>query len=285
MIRYGVCLPNGGVPARSLVEFGCRAEAAGWDGVFLEDYIVWQSDQAVPTFDPWAVLAATAVRTDRIRLGIQVTPLARRRPWKVAAEAVTVDHLSNGRMILGVGLGDTGEAVGADINFTHFGEELDPKRRAGQLDEALEIVVGLWSGQPFSYVGRFFNVKEITVLPRPVQSPRIPIWVGGGYPLRGPVNRAIRWDGSCLYRHKSQPMMPDDVRALRQLRAGHRPDGEAYDIAVGGRPRPGPEQWDLERRHIRSMAEAGITWWIEYLPPDDERVMRACVERGPLRID
>ncbi len=283
MIRYGLCLPNGGVSAGALVDFAHRAEAAGWDGVFLEDYIVWHSDQGTATYDPWALLAAMALRTEHIRLGVQVTPLARRRPWKVAAEAVTVDHLSNGRLILGVGLGDTGESVGTDINFTHFGEEQDPKRRARMLDEALDIITGLWSGKPFSYKGKFYSLKKVRLLPRPVQSPRIPIWVGGGYPLKGPVNRALRWDGACLYRHKTHHMTPDDVRALKALVAERRPDAGAYDIAVGGSRRP--KNVERERKRIRSLAEAGMTWWIEYVPPDKEKAMQRCIERGPLRVD
>jgi alkanesulfonate monooxygenase SsuD/methylene tetrahydromethanopterin reductase-like flavin-dependent oxidoreductase (luciferase family) len=75
------------------------AEDAGWDGVLLEDYIVYQSRQDVPAFDPWIALAAMALRTTRLRLGTMVTPVARRRPWKLAREAVTLDHLSGGRVI------------------------------------------------------------------------------------------------------------------------------------------------------------------------------------------
>src|SRR5215468_1636529 len=109
-MRYGLSLPNGGVcgDARMLAELGCLAEEAGWDGVFVEDYIVHQSDGAVPTCDPWIALAAIAVGTSRVRLGTSVTPLNRRRPWKVAREAVALDQLSNGRFILGVGSGDAG---------------------------------------------------------------------------------------------------------------------------------------------------------------------------------
>src|SRR5512136_1979140 len=145
-MKYGLSLPNGGVDAATLIDFAVLAEAAGWDAVFLEDYIVWQGHQEVPTYDPWALLAAIAVRTQRICLGTQVTPLPRRRPWKVAQECVTVDHLSNGRLILGVGLGDL---VGSDVSFSGVGETMDLKQRAGMLDEALDILAGLWRGEPF----------------------------------------------------------------------------------------------------------------------------------------
>lgn len=137
-MRYGLSLPNGGVcgDARVLAELGCLAEEAGWDGVFVEDYIVHQSDGAVPTCDPWIALAAMAVGTKRIRLGTSVTPLNRRRPWKVAREAVALDQLSNGRFILGVGSGDVGEA-----GFSRVNEVRDAKERAKILDEALDIIL------------------------------------------------------------------------------------------------------------------------------------------------
>ena len=116
-MRYGICLPNGGAcgDPGTLADFAALAEAAGWDGIFLEDYIVWQGHQEVPTYDPWISLAAMALRTTRLRLGTSITPLPRRRPWKVASEAVVIDHLSHGRMILGVGIGDTS----IDVSFSH----------------------------------------------------------------------------------------------------------------------------------------------------------------------
>src|SRR6266849_5046198 len=107
-MRYSLGLPNmcPGGDFGALVELAVQAEAAGWDGIFLEDYITHWSARDAPTCDPWIVLAAISQRTQRVRLGTSVTPLSRRRPWKLAREAVTLDHLSNGRFILGVGLGD-----------------------------------------------------------------------------------------------------------------------------------------------------------------------------------
>jgi alkanesulfonate monooxygenase SsuD/methylene tetrahydromethanopterin reductase-like flavin-dependent oxidoreductase (luciferase family) len=162
MMRYGICLPNGGVcgDPRTLADLAALAEEAGWDGIFLEDYIVWQGHQDVPTYDPWISLAAMAMRTARIRLGTSITPLPRRRPWKVASEAVAIDHLSNGRLILGVGIGDTS----LDVSFTHFGEITDAKQRGKMLDEALTVLTGLWRGKPFQFDGEFFHLTEVTLL-------------------------------------------------------------------------------------------------------------------------
>lgn len=279
-MRYGLNLPNGGVAPARLGDFAALAEQAGWDGVFLEDYIVWQGDQTVDTYDPWVCLAVMATRTRRARLGTLVTPLARRRPWKVARETTSLDHLSGGRLILGVGLGDT---VSVDVSFTHFGEALELKERGERLDEALEVLVGLWKGQPFSYAGRHFSLKETAFRPTPIQQPRIPIWVGGGYPLPGALGRAARWDGSCLYRHESHYLSPDDVTALGAFVRERRGSLDGYEIVVGGSPRR--DDWQEERAYIRELARAGMTWWVEYVPPDDLKRMEECVRRSPLRAD
>src|SRR5690242_16128949 len=250
-MKYGLSLPNGGVcgDTRVLAELGCLAEKAGWDGVFVEDYITHQSDGAVPTCDPWIALAAMAAGTRRVRLGTSVTPLSRRRPWKVAREAVALDQLSSGRFILGVGSGDGGEA-----GFSRVNEARDAKERAAMLDEALDVILGLWTGEPFSYQGRYFQVNEMTFLPTPVQRPRIPIVVGGGWPLRGPSLRAARYDGCCLYKqHKPgdfSDWTPDDVRELKAFVESHRSEedlGKPYEIKLGGRSRS--DDWKQDRAH------------------------------------
>jgi alkanesulfonate monooxygenase SsuD/methylene tetrahydromethanopterin reductase-like flavin-dependent oxidoreductase (luciferase family) len=279
-VRYGLSLPTGGEcgDPRFLVELAERAEAAGWDGVFPEDYVVYHGDPTAATSPTWPVLAAIAVRTSRVTLGVEVTPLARRRPWNVAREVAAVDQLSEGRAVLGVGLGDVRDHVVADASFTHFGEERSAQRRAELLDEGLDIVAGLWTGEPFSFRGKHFTIDEVTFLPRPMQKPRPPIWVGGGYPHRRPIERALRWDGACLYNAAGGPLPPEAVADLRR-RAGDLP----WTIAVGGSRRR--EDWDAERAHITAVRQEGADWWIEWAEPDDRDAMRAVVNRGPLRVD
>jgi alkanesulfonate monooxygenase SsuD/methylene tetrahydromethanopterin reductase-like flavin-dependent oxidoreductase (luciferase family) len=283
-VQYGLALPTGGEcgDPRFLVELAERAEAAGWDGVFPEDYVLYQGDRAMPTCPTWPVLAAMAVRTTRIVLGVEVTPVTRRRPWNVAREVAAVDQLSEGRAALGVGLGDTGEHVVGDASFTAFGEERDPRRRGEMLDEALEIIAGLWTGEPFSFSGTHFTVGEVTFRPRPVQQPRIPIWIGGGYPNPRPTRRAARWDGSCLYKETHggawEDLGPADIRDLR-ARAGDK----LFTICVGGRRRN--DDWESDREWIRTVAEAGADWWAEFVADAEADAMRAGVDRGPLRID
>ena len=274
--------PNGDF--RVLVELAVLAEEAGWDTIFLEDYITHWHAKDAPTCDPWVLLSAIAQHTTRVRLGMSVTPLSRRRPWKVAREAVTLDRLSNGRFVLGVGLGDVREP-----GFTQVGEVIDARQRAHMLDEALDILVGLWSGEPFSYPGEHYQVQELTFLPKPVQQPRIPIWIGASLPHKGPVRRAARWDGILAYKYTPdgswQDLTAEEVRALRGEIESQRTSPAPFEISLGGRRRA--PDWEQERRLMKELAEAGGTAWMEYLEPDMLTDIQACIEhvkRGPLRI-
>jgi alkanesulfonate monooxygenase SsuD/methylene tetrahydromethanopterin reductase-like flavin-dependent oxidoreductase (luciferase family) len=254
-VRFGIDLSaigDWGHPRR-IAELAALAEESGWDGVFVEDYVF--HPEGLDAYDPWVTLAAIALATERIRLGTLITPLPRRRPAKLAAEAMTIDHLSGGRMILGVGSGDP------ESPDSHG----DPRDRARLLDEGLEAIDWLWRGE---------------LRPRPVQQPRIPIWIGGQYTRRGPRERALRWDGACLFRATPpdwEDLTPDDVRALRAAR----PE-EGFDIAVGGRERSDDDA--AERAYIAALGAAGATWWHEWMPPSTplDRV-RAHIAAGPLR--
>jgi alkanesulfonate monooxygenase SsuD/methylene tetrahydromethanopterin reductase-like flavin-dependent oxidoreductase (luciferase family) len=277
-MRYGISISPagpGGDPA-SMAELAAAAEKAGWDGIFLEDYIVYQGQVGTPTYDPWVTMAAMAVATSRVRLGTSVTPLPRRRPWQLASEAVTLDHLSQGRLVLGAGSGDT-----QDQGFTATGEPLRPAIRAELLDESLQIVTRLWTGEPVTFRGRHFKVDDLRMSPRPVQQPRIPIWIGGQWTLSGVRARVTRWDGSCAYKGPAdqewQDMTAADVRDIRAA-VGDRP---GFDIAVGGRQRDA--DWDREREHVRAIAGAGATWWVEWVKPGDRQATIDAARRGPLR--
>jgi alkanesulfonate monooxygenase SsuD/methylene tetrahydromethanopterin reductase-like flavin-dependent oxidoreductase (luciferase family) len=284
-MKYALSLPIGGVCSdpRLLAEFAALAEQSGWDGVFLEDYIIYQGKAGMPTCDPWVALAAMALATRRIRLGTTVTPLSRRRPWKLAREPVTLDRLSGGRFILGVGLGDA-----SDGSFTQFGEVGDPRQKAELLDEGLDVVTQMWSGKPVCHHGQYYHVEGPAMLPMPQQSPRIPIWVGGAWPHKGPIRRAARWDGACLYKAPMDGQVdgilsPADVRALKADILAERRDPAPFDIIVGGGGRG--KDWEKEREHIRAVADAGATWWAEWIPPASEAEMRAAAARPPLWAD
>ena len=284
-MNYGLVVPNVGMfgDARMLADMAYEAEEAGWDGFFLWDTIHYLADNRESVCDPWVALAAIAMRTQRVRIGPMVTPLSRRRPWKLVRETVSLDHLSHGRLTLGVGLGDL-----ADRGLTHFGETTDAKVRAKLLDEGLDVLVGLWSGQPFSYHGEHYHVDEITFLPTPVQSPTIPIWVGGFWPRKGPLQRAMHWDGTYLGKVNEDgtfsDMTVEDVQALYTYVKAHRGAKTPFDIVVSGET-PG-DNLEQARAKLEPLAEAGATWWLESIGPwrgslDD---IHRRVEQGPLRI-
>ena len=281
-MRYGFELAPWGAYAdpRALARLAQSAEAAGWDGLFLWDAMLHDPD-GLPKADPWLALAAVALSTERLRIGTMVTPLPRRRPWKLAREAVTLDHLSGGRLILGVGLGDP-----SDEEFAWFGEVgRDHRTRARMLDEGLEVLTGLWRGEPFAFAGEFYRLHEMTFLPTPVQLPRIPIWVGGWWPNRAPMRRAARWDGVHPGRLDG-PLTPEDVRALVAYIQEHRTDPGPFDVVVADAT-PG-DQPAVAAERVRAYAEAGATWWLEEggtsgraWPP--ERI-EARVRQGPPRV-
>lgn len=275
-MKYGLSIPIGGFNDINLFgEIAYQAEVAGWDGLFIEDYIVYHT--GIVTFDPWIILGVMATRTERIRLGTCVTPLSRRRPWKVAREAVTLDHLSKGRLIMGFGLGDMN-----DLGFANMGEEVDAIKRAKMLDEGIETIVGLWSGEKYSFDGEYYQINEVTFLPKPLQKPRIPIWIGGGWTTRGPARRAKMWDGFCPY-YVNDPFSPEHIREMRAFLAEGMPSGKVIEIALGGHQRR--EDWKEERDLIRSYSEAGATWWTEWIPPMRSESMFECAKREPLFLE
>ena len=276
-MKYGFVLPYG--DAHTAADFAFEAEQAGWDGFF-----VWE---AVWGWDAWMLLTAAAMRTQRIKLGTMITPLSRMRPWELAGKTITLDHLSNGRVILAVGLG------AINTGFAEFGEETDRKTRAELLDEGLDIVTGLWRGQPFNYDGKHYHIKETKFypLPSPVQQPRIPIWIVGAWPKEKSMQRVLRYDG-LLPNVMSEDgqhheMAPDDVRAMREYVAASRSATTPFDIVVEGHT-PGDEA-DRAAEIVRKWADAGATWWIEALwgapdqPVDLDAVLRR-IQQGPPRI-
>jgi alkanesulfonate monooxygenase SsuD/methylene tetrahydromethanopterin reductase-like flavin-dependent oxidoreductase (luciferase family) len=194
----------------------------------------------------------------------------------VAKEAATLDHLSGGRLILGIGVGDS-----KDLSFGAFGEQLDPKIRAEMLDEALQVLLGLWTGRPFGFSGKHYQVKEVTMLPAPVQRPRIPIWVGGGWPRKGVLARAARCDGACFYKVTDKGMAMLDAADVREVKATLAPN-KPFDIVVGGStPSDKPAK---ARAAVAPLADAGATWWSEFGGQSSAAALRRRIEQGPPQL-
>jgi hypothetical protein len=252
-MKFGFVLPKG--DARTAADFAYQAEAAGWDGFF-----VWEPVWGV---DAWVSLTAAAMRTERIRLGTMLTPLSRMRPWKLASETATLDNLSDGRVILSVGLG------AVDTGFEAFGEVTDRATRAELLDEGLEILTGLWRGGPFNYQGRHYQIKEtdFNPPPPPVQGPRIPIWVVGAWPRLKSMRRVLKYDGLLPNvmgedgKVRMGPPTHDEIRAMNTFIEEGRTQATPFDIIVEGET-PGDDPHKAAAI-TRGWEEAGATWWIE----------------------
>jgi probable F420-dependent oxidoreductase len=265
-LKYALTLPPIGPysdPNR-LSDLAVEAEQAGWDGFFLWDHFIYFSpyEPKVPMHpftDPWVALAAVAVKTERVKIGPMVTSLARRRPWKVARETVSLDLLSKGRLIMGVGLG-----APADLDFGTFGEEEDDRLRARKMDEGLAILDGLWTGEPFSFQGEFYNLREVTFLPKPVQSPRIPVWIGGGYNTPAAARRAAKWDG--FFPQKWQHLLSvEEWQVMIDRVARHRTTDSPIDLVQNGRT-PGHDAAQAAEI-VAPFAALGVTWWVEHVDP------------------
>ena len=256
-MKFGFTVTTG--DPQSIAALAAEAERAGWDGVFYYDAIAIGEAES---YDPWVVMAAMAMRTERVRIGAIVTPPSRRRPWKLARETMTLDRLSNGRLILPVGLGTLDDA-----GFANVGEPTEARIRAEMLDESLTILTGLWSGKPFAFEGRHYRFGPMTFQPTPVQRPRIPIWVVGAWPHERSMRRAVRWDGIYVQAQDAsgKPASgPEPVREVVGYLRRERPSdlrATPCDVVVEGTtPADDPvAAATLARAH----ADAGATWWIE----------------------
>jgi alkanesulfonate monooxygenase SsuD/methylene tetrahydromethanopterin reductase-like flavin-dependent oxidoreductase (luciferase family) len=281
---------------RVLAEMAADAERAGWDAFFLWDHVlIWPT----PIADPWIAMATIAVRTERIRIGALVTPVPRRRPVKFAREVVTLDHLSNGRLIVGVGSG-TGP-----WEYDHLGEETSAVRRAAMLDEALDLLTRLWNGEAVMHDGEFYRFqgdggpkdpepRATPFLPTPVQSPRPPIWVGATWPKKKPFRRAARWDGVVPLSPRldfGESLRVDETRDIVDYVHAHRTNDSTFDYVISGHT--AGQDATAERAHVAAHADAGATWWLEdvspwaygwnWQGPWPVEAMRARINAGPPR--
>jgi alkanesulfonate monooxygenase SsuD/methylene tetrahydromethanopterin reductase-like flavin-dependent oxidoreductase (luciferase family) len=262
-MKHALSLPCVGSP-NALVELAVAAERSGWDGVFIWDHLHFVRAMGVEIVDPWVVLGAMAAATERVILGPMVTPIPRRRPWKVAKELVTLDHLSNGRAVFGAGLGFPPED-----EFASFGEPTAGRTRAELLDEGLALVDAFMRGEPVKHAGTHYNV-DAHLRPAAVQQPRPPFWLAATEPYQRPLRRALQWDGIVPIAADGGPLTPEGLaRYIEPVgqRAG-------FDI-VGGL------HWD----HTAAEYEAvGATWLMDSRWPAGnwfEELARAAHD-GPL---
>jgi alkanesulfonate monooxygenase SsuD/methylene tetrahydromethanopterin reductase-like flavin-dependent oxidoreductase (luciferase family) len=229
--------------------------------VFLGHQVLSRPRGAAAT-DPWIALAAMAAATERVQLGPMVTPLARRRPWIVARQAVALDHLSGGRFVLGLGLGL--DSSGGELS--RFGEEVDDRRRAGMLDEGLDVLAGLLAGETVAHAGEHYRVDDVRFLPTPVRPGGMPIWLAARWPNRRPVARALRHDGVFLIDTDGPSSLDSIVPEAAAL-------GRPFDVVVQGLPGEDVAGWRA----------AGATWWLARFDPHEVTVaaVESAIDAGP----
>jgi alkanesulfonate monooxygenase SsuD/methylene tetrahydromethanopterin reductase-like flavin-dependent oxidoreductase (luciferase family) len=277
-MRFGLSVPPSGTFSnlRVLGEMAREAELHDWDGFFVWDHL--SLGALHPLADPWLSLTVIALETEKLLFGPLVTPIFRREPGKLASETVTLDHLSGGRLIMGVGLGSD---VFGEISA--YGGPLDEKIRAGILDEGLVVLTGLWSGRPFSFEGKYYRLSHASMVPGCCQSPRIPIWVAATWGHKSPIRRAARFDGLVPVSGNLRGSL--NVSQTQQMiayaRRFRRPNDE-FDVVHFG------SIDDLQshdaRALVASYAEIGVTWWIQSVPLGadlDETLQR--IRYGPPR--
>lgn len=252
---------------RAVVRLAQAAEAAEWEAIAIWDHLLFPYGAG----DPWVTLAAVAQATTRLTLITAVAPLPRYRPHLLARTLAALDILSGGRVIFGTGLG-------VAFDQAPFGAPSDMPTLAAMLDEGLEVLSGLWSGEALTHQGRFYTVEGAQLAPTPVQRPRIPVWIGGD--SSAALRRAARWDGWVIGTIDEQcqvtkppERLAEQVAALRS----HRADDTPFDVAVDGISSAG------DREHARAYAEAGATWWLEAIfgSRGSEEELLARIAAGP----
>ena len=271
-MQYSFVFP-GTADLHLMVDLASEAEAAGWDGLFYWDGIV----KGAEPLDPWVVLSAIAMRTEQIRIGAVLVPLPWRPPWIVARATTTLDHLSNGRLILPIGLGAM-SPHDVEAGRSIVGEPIDRRLRAELLDEGIDILNGLATGEPFSYQGKHYQINDVK-LTAPVQRPRVPIWTVGAWGAPKSMNRAFRTDGWLPGGNVSAADLP----AITAYLAEHRPTDRPFDVIWEGRT-PG-DDLNAAVEIVRPFEEAGVNWWVESMweAPNGPDEIRRRIRQGPPR--
>lgn len=271
--RFGIKLSQA-APIDDYLNVWRTADEAGFDHVWVMDHIASLGDSPnEPIFDGWAMQAAMAVATKRVRIGCMVTGNTYRHPGMLAKLATTVDHLSGGRLEFGIGAGwAEREHTMYGLEFGTFGERFD------RLEEALQVIRSLWSEPTTTFTGTHYQLAEAVAEPKPVQRPHPPIWIGGNGPkrtLRIVARYADAWNaigatadeyarlGSILDEHcAAVDRDPSTIRRTVQLRLH-----DAVELA----------------RLVSDFRAAGATEFILVLPRGDDHM--AALDQAVTSLD
>jgi alkanesulfonate monooxygenase SsuD/methylene tetrahydromethanopterin reductase-like flavin-dependent oxidoreductase (luciferase family) len=277
-LKYGLDVSITGAYAQAalLADLAALAEASGWDGFFVQDGLLPAPSEAM--VDPWLALCAIALATQRLRIGALMTPMAAYLPWQLARQSVSLDHLCAGRLIFGAGLGFQA------ADFLMVGADATARVRAEKLDEGLALLRLFWKGEPFSFAGKHYQMRQTQFLPTPVQTPTIPIWLAGVWPHRKPLRRAAGFDGLYIASQQAtgEPLTPADLHEAVAYLQSQREQPIPLDVAFAG-----VTEAAQAAAVIQPYVQAGATWWLEgiWVERGTVQQMRERIRQGPPRID
>lgn len=276
-MKYGLVMRTD-VDLRELPKLAQEAEQAGWDAFFVWDGFLGAN--------PWVILSAVAMNSTRLRFGVMLAAASVRRPWQLASETATLDRLSGGRLILCLGLG-----AADDLGFARVGEQTGRKVRAQLLDESIDILKGLWTGEPFSYDGAHYHLDRVTLNVTPVQRPHIPIWVVGAWPRRKSMQRVLHCHGlipaKMTVSGASTEVTPCELQAMVRFLYEAQQNRQEYSVVIEGETTGNDA---AARSLVSSYARAGATWWLECVAASAYHNgglagVRARIATGPPYVD
>lgn len=272
-MKFGLDVANIGSDLsdpHKLIELAIESEKAGWDGFFL--WNTFLNPDSLYIANPIVTMSAIATKTNRIKLGFLISPLPFYKPWQFASEIATLDHLSNGRFILGVGLGFNPK------DFSSFNESDELKIRGEKLNESLDIITGLWTGKPFSYTGKHYQIKNVQLLPTCKQQPRVPIWVAGFWPNKKPFQRAAKYEG--MYPGSDGPQLtPETIIEILKYIHSHRTVKGSFDALIWVKLQ---EKEEEIQKMVQEYEQAGLTWMkIPITPSKSYLELMEIIKAGP----
>ena len=269
-MRIGLDVAQHQLAWSELVERVVFAESAGFDGAWVFDHFTpLYGNRIGPCMEAWTLLAGLAARTSRIRLGVLVTGITYRPPSILATEAITVDHISNGRLELGVG------AAWHQPEHEQLGIPFPPiKERAERLEEGVHVMRLLMTRDRASFNGRHYQLEDARYHPKPVQKPHPPIWIGAsGEQLMLPI---VARQADAWHAFGSEQTMAAKSRLLDQLaeQAGRDPQRILRSASLSlSRP------WDQVRRRAAGLRQAGFGYLVAEWPSEGKQRLEEFVEK------
>lgn len=275
-INFGIYIANFDIFESPIdyLDLAVATEENSWDGFFMWDHTVGIPGK--PASETFTTLSAIASKTNNIKIGTTVTGLPRHRPWNLARKVATIDHISNGRFIFGIGLGARDE-------YSPFNEENDNKILKEKVDESLQIIQGIFEKDHFSFSGKHYQLNDVSFNPKPKQK-NLPIWVAGTWPYKGPFRRAAKFNG--IFPLSADPdeirLSPKEYQDIISFINQFRDPKSDFDV-VSHMYTTGNKEDDA---WISDYIDVGVNWLIEVIYPGraSKKEIFDRIKKGPPSI-